>query len=269
MIKKDKRLINDNAYSPLLETDYFNNPNLLFVFKKTERIISALYMITDAFSQKEPLKWAIRDSSTNLMADIVSVGQKEKLGLDSKITVPVSLYKVISFLDLSYQAKFVSPMNFQIVRNELFNLIFEIENIHEEKKVDLGLTDMREHVRVSRHKKVNSSDKGDSFESTVKAPSYKGHSKGQAKRHDVFYESAVNSDQRASMKVKNSDNKNEDRKAKIIQIVKDKKEVSVKDISLLITDFSEKTLQRELLNLVKDGVLKKEGERRWSRYSIA
>ena len=31
---------------------------------------------------------------------------------------------------------------------------------------------------------------------------------------------------------------------------------------------SEKTLQRELVSMLKDGVLKKIGEKRWSRYSI-
>jgi len=42
----------------------------------------------------------------------------------------------------------------------------------------------------------------------------------------------------------------------------------VKDFAKVITDISEKTIQRELLDLVQRGVIKKEGERRWSRYSL-
>jgi hypothetical protein len=42
----------------------------------------------------------------------------------------------------------------------------------------------------------------------------------------------------------------------------------VKDVSAVVKDCSEKTLQRELLALVAQGVLKKEGERRWSSYVL-
>ena len=35
-----------------------------------------------------------------------------------------------------------------------------------------------------------------------------------------------------------------------------------------LNNIGEKTLQRELISMVKDGVLYKEGEKRWSRYFI-
>lgn len=42
----------------------------------------------------------------------------------------------------------------------------------------------------------------------------------------------------------------------------------IKDIHSQVPGCSEKTIQRELAALVGDGVVKKEGEKRWSRYSI-
>ena len=36
----------------------------------------------------------------------------------------------------------------------------------------------------------------------------------------------------------------------------------------MLKDVSEKTVQRELFALVKEGVLKKEGEKRWSVYKL-
>lgn len=60
-----------------------------------------------------------------------------------------------------------------------------------------------------------------------------------------------------------------DRSQRILGIVKAKGVVSIGDVSALITDCSEKTIQRELLSLVEKGVLKKEGERRWSTYRLA
>ena len=55
----------------------------------------------------------------------------------------------------------------------------------------------------------------------------------------------------------------------ILDIIKRKKEVMVRDISSLVTGYSDKTIQRELLAMVKAGILKKFGEKRWSRYSLS
>ena len=43
----------------------------------------------------------------------------------------------------------------------------------------------------------------------------------------------------------------------------------IKDVSPLIGGFSEKTIQRELAAMVQAGILRKVGEKRWSRYSLA
>ncbi|MEK7126269.1 MAG: hypothetical protein AAB517_03015 [Patescibacteria group bacterium] len=60
-----------------------------------------------------------------------------------------------------------------------------------------------------------------------------------------------------------------DRRDAIMSVIKDKKRASIKDISTLIRGVSEKTIQRELTALIKEGVVSKEGERRWSTYSLA
>ena len=64
---------------------------------------------------------------------------------------------------------------------------------------------------------------------------------------------------------------NSERQEAITRFVKEKKEVNIKDIlnvPSIVKGSSEKTIQRELLRLVALGVLKKQGERRWSRYSL-
>ena len=48
--------------------------------------------------------------------------------------------------------------------------------------------------------------------------------------------------------------------------MKGKNEYTIKDIALHIPGVSEKTVQRDLQALVSAGVLKRKGERRWSRY---
>ncbi len=44
---------------------------------------------------------------------------------------------------------------------------------------------------------------------------------------------------------------------------------TIKDISERLSDVSEKTIQRELLSMLRTGEVLKEGERRWTRYFLA
>ncbi len=60
-----------------------------------------------------------------------------------------------------------------------------------------------------------------------------------------------------------------DRQELIISTIGQKGELSIKDLEGVIKGCSEKTIQRELLSLVEQGVLVKTGERRWSRYALA
>lgn len=57
-----------------------------------------------------------------------------------------------------------------------------------------------------------------------------------------------------------------DRSAVILELVRKKKSLSIKDIAAVITDCSEKTIQRELALLIEQGLVRKVGERRWSVY---
>lgn len=60
-----------------------------------------------------------------------------------------------------------------------------------------------------------------------------------------------------------------DRAERIKTVLEAKPQATIKDISEVITDVSEKTIQRELNSLIKKGQVVREGERRWSRYSVS
>ena len=59
-----------------------------------------------------------------------------------------------------------------------------------------------------------------------------------------------------------------DRRERIKTILEAKGEASIKDISEIVTDVSEKTIQRELQSMIEDNIVKRQGERRWSKYSL-
>ena len=59
-----------------------------------------------------------------------------------------------------------------------------------------------------------------------------------------------------------------DRRTRILTTIKDKGEATIKDIVEVISDCSEKTIQRELISLINDNIIVREGERRWSKYKL-
>lgn len=58
------------------------------------------------------------------------------------------------------------------------------------------------------------------------------------------------------------------RRERVLNVLRDKGESTIKDIVEVVKDCSEKTIQRELMSLIKDNVIARHGERRWSKYSL-
>jgi translation initiation factor 2B subunit (eIF-2B alpha/beta/delta family) len=54
----------------------------------------------------------------------------------------------------------------------------------------------------------------------------------------------------------------------VIKILKQKGVAKIGDLTAIITDCSSKTLQRDLNELVEEGIVLKKGERRWSTYEL-
>jgi predicted HTH transcriptional regulator len=95
-------------------------------------------------------------------------------------------------------------------------------------------------------------------------------SQGQSIVKDNMKNNVLN---KMSDKNQKTDNKTikdkNDRQDTIKSMLKGGIKLTIKDFAKNIKDCSEKTIQRELVEMVAKGVLKKEGERRWSKYFLA
>ncbi len=204
-----------------------------YIVLKTEKLTRAIYLVTDFMSDSEPLKWRLR----HLALDSLSVALNNK---DIKYFGPLAkqLPEIISLIDLGLGAGTVSQMNFNLLRREYVALLNNIEsemnkNLGQSLKVDQLLPETVNDL-VQKEEPVLLTNKTDKA-ITVSEP--------------------------------NLSDKNE-RQAKIIGHLKGKGWTSIKDIADTLPTFSSKTVQRELSELVDRGLLKKRGERRWSRYSL-
>lgn len=260
--QKDNKGIQGYKENYLLESVFIKDTDLQFLFKKTEKIITAIYLVTNFLIKDEPVKWSLRQSATKLLESFVSYSQsstsnKEKTYNDFN----VNILEMSSLFDLTYNVGFVTKMNYDILNNEIGGLSNAIRSYHIDSSSKTLFNEESFHVeKISGQNMTDTANGSILNKSDINKENvlYKGHeSKGH---NNVLYK------KRPINKV--ISNTNQDRRNKILSEIKKKGDVSVKDIALVITGYSEKTLQRELISMVTDGILKKEGERRWSRYSM-
>jgi len=228
---------------------------------KPEKIASALYLITGFFTDAEPIKWKLRA----LAADLVSLGlslrgQMFKEREAARLEIRVIILEVMSLLNVTKNVGLVSDANHNLLNQELLKYL-DLLGFPEGLREENGFAILSQ--------SFFDSDSGETRE--LKAPepsegiSVKDKFTQESKRHEYLprkEEKPLREFGAVSVK-KNS------RQSIIIGLLKRKKEIMIKDVSPLISGCSEKTIQRELLAMVAAGILKKIGEKRWSRYTLA
>ena len=255
--------------------------------KKCERLATAIYLVTNFLSDTEPMRPRLRLLSLDLVRDASSL-KSGSHGVESNVleAVKQNIFETLSLLELAFIAGLVSEMNFTILKREYAALrdTIEVKKASRESRTDGVLGDnffntpeTRSGIEYSREQTLvapapTTSPKGHSIGQTLSTMSdrnTKGHTatsipntKINGPKVGTHYTPSITP--RAT-----TDVAKESRRARITKLVKDNREVTIKDIATHFSDLSEKTIQRELVALVETGVLKKFGERRWSRYTLA
>lgn len=220
----------------------------VFLYKKVERISLALYLSTNHLADEVSLKTNIRLVADNLLKDILAFNRGQS-NLNSTTKLKESFLEIRSLLNISTNCNLINQNNAHILIEEMSKISREIEN---QKDNFVGDSEFKKSFFVveSRHKV--------SEPVAINQPEIKSEIKNEDKGQKVF---------KGQEKTEESKDL-EDRATKILQIIKDNEKVTIKDITSRISGYSEKTIQRELLRLVSLKVIKKEGERRWSTYSM-
>lgn len=239
----------------LIDNVFINDKDIQFVFKKTERIVKAIYLITNFFYVLEPLKWDLRKSASKLLKSVMSFSKSSLSDKESQGHILSSnVLEVLSLLDIAYNSGFITQMNYEVLNYEINKIAIFIDEYVKSQTVS--------NKSLFNNKTFFVEDKNnikDNLSQTQRI--YKGHNE----KYNVLYKKTS---KESLNKTKPVGSNNLKRHEEIINLIKDKGEVSVKDIALVINDCSEKTIQRELQSLIKSGVLEKRGERRWSRYFL-
>lgn len=229
----------------------------IFLYKKVERISLALYLCTNHLTDNISLKTNIRQSADNLIKDILYFN-KGQANLQSTSGIKETFLEIRSLINISMNCNLINQNNAQILLDEISKISKEIEN---QKDNFVGDSEFKKSFFVveSRHR---------ISESSQNLPvEYKGH-KGQENLEINLESHKENIDNTKKDKGHSEVKQSNSRTEEILKIIKDNQKVTIKDITTRISGCSEKTIQRELLRMVSLKMIKKEGERRWSTYSI-
>lgn len=208
---------------------------------KIQRLTGALYRVTDLLSDKEPLKWALRDKAMVVYNNLMSIRFiKDKSSVfDDTLGC---LFQIIKSLELVSVGFYVSNLNFEILKREYADLRNFIEgkksNIITEQKLLLGFPARREGARKKQESaglKVAAGDDNASF--------------------SVGFGVSISG--------------SEGRKGKILEFMEMGGERTMGEIASIFNgEISEKAVQRELFDLVKSGKLIAKGDKRWRKYKF-
>jgi len=233
-------LKNKNAESSdfVLEKSIFSNIfekdiRRVFIYKKAERLAKAIHLVAPAFAPSLSLRNRI---------DAIAVGL-----VDAAILPPAAareafsreLLALSSILAIARSGALLSSMNADLISHEAHLLLQEVAAYEEPR---LFLDDSPTLAGLAKN--VGRQASTEAAKISRSTPHHKG----------APYKGRVSDTSRRDV---------------ILSVIKDRGSVYIKDISTVVRDISEKTIQRELQKLVLEGAVVKKGDRRWTAYSLA
>jgi hypothetical protein len=241
----DDFVLEKSIFSNIFEKDI----RRVFIYKKAERLAKAIHLINPAFRDSPSLHSRLDEVVAGLInAAIVPFGT-------ARVKLSRELLALSSVLAIARTGGLLSSMNIELITREAHSLLQEV-SLYEEPLLSLedslSLSDIAKKA-LKNETLPNVRPQGNARSPVRKEPSdrparVKGHIKDTEGVNDI--------------RIK-------DRREAVMSVIKNKGTTSIKDISTVIRGVSEKTIQRELLTLISEGLVIKSGERRWSTYSLS
>lgn len=242
-LKDDKKDIAQRKASPLGSIDSFKvfltNDYHTFLVQKSERLASALYIITGFIPPEEPVRLKLRSCALDIVSS--SANPNKFSGVVGSHEFATRCVEIGSILETAVSAGLISGMNARLMCDEYAALA----HFAREHGGKIGESTGIQGTLINHRFEVSDSEQKD-----------KKYQQKSSRTNAIRQEETPKKRQ-------------SDRRASILNLFKNRDSITIKDASSSIIGCSEKTIQRELLALVEDGILTKEGERRWTVYRRA
>jgi hypothetical protein len=246
MLKDVFLMDKDKTQQNIAEIGVFkDNNDFTYIIKKTEKLVSAIYLFSNYLSDNEPIKFDLKKNGLEALTYSFSLPNK---GFE------LGILKILSLLEVSFVGGLISEMNFRVLKAEFEAVITIVRGINKTGQ-DEGLVLAESFFQVDRQ------IKSPVFNEAFVTNYHKGHSGLSDRLSD---RKAIENNRSSEIKLKDKSNRQEI----ILSLLRRNNQLSIKDFTVAIKDCSEKTIQRELATLVDKGQIRKEGAKRWSRYSL-
>ena len=248
-LQKTEGAIKFLDYQTLKSSPFGDNRVGERVYRRAERLASAVVLLTNHVDDKEPLKFEARKSILEVLSNILAIRDEMRSQNSPEANnLKMSVRKVISVVRLLAISGHISFQNAEIVTEALDELLSFINssrrsNLSESVSISReDLLDIRETQRFIQERTKDTSQKSVvETEGTTVSP--------------VSGEKKLISEH-VSM-----------RSQAILEVLRAQGELGIRDVASNLPEYSEKMIQRELADLVSSGRVKKTGLKRWSRYT--
>lgn len=211
------------------------NKHHSFLTKKIERLTSALYVITGFLPATEPVRNRLRECALDLIKQASHPSGLTEGGVEA---FRAGCSEIGVLLQMARSANLISGMNADLLAREYDSLAAFVRDFSDSIREKGGPEEMKGHIgQISEEPNM----------------SFKSLSTQINNRKDTN-------------KTKPNKKGKDSRRKMILDLINKKDKISINEAVSVIPGVSEKTVQRELMALVQDGLVIKEGERRWSTY---
>lgn len=245
--------------------DFIKDKQISFVIRKSERIVYGVYMLARFIPSEESLYGDLKKTAHKVLGSVSKFVSTTGITENDIDHTQAHLQYLSSLLSLAFISGYVSSSNIEIMKSEINYLHKHIEELSTRFASETGQLHLKSELFVVGQQKVikPQEEKVSFIKDTPKTSSPK-----------VSFNASISQPQNKTKSTVKPTNisrpleSKDDREKRIIDVIRDKGTVSIKDISSVIFDVSEKTIQRTLQLLIDKGQIKKEGERRWAKYQL-
>ncbi|MBM3261626.1 hypothetical protein FJY93_04400 [Candidatus Kaiserbacteria bacterium] len=216
------------------------------MYRRAERLVAAVHLLTNHVPASEPLRRSVRKASLDLLSNTIEVRDEMRSSGSYKVQeFQAQIRHIISMLRILAISGFVSLQNADVVTEALDDLGSFL--------VISQKSPFSENIRFSKEDLLDVQNRSSSFKKDIKDTQNKKDSEDK---------DATDGAKRTSLGVT-------DRANIILNILSPGGEMGIRDVAAQVPEYSEKMIQRELLDLVQRGLVKKSGLKRWSKYSAS
>jgi hypothetical protein len=233
-------------------------------YRRAERLVAAIHLLTNHIDPQEPIRRVVRESSTSILAEILGLRDEMRtVGSPKTHSIETSVRHLISLVRILAVSGFVSFENADVLTDALDELGAFIETSRRSV--------LSENIRLSRDDLLDVRDNIKDIKDLNFLKDRSNIKDNIQNLTNVLYKKdSLNTNELNEPQIRpaSTNDKLNRRMEGILEVLRGGGNLSIKQIGINLPEYSEKMIQRELAELIASGHVRKLGSLRWSTYIL-